>query len=182
MNIIDIKIVKRYTESLIMSKKEASIFLDDYKLFISLINSTPLMYIIKEPLFTKNAKMKVVQSIFRNKRYIFSYIFKNFLYVLINNKRLNFISLIFEYFSNNYNKLSENVDIVTNKYSHIKCIKNLLLDRQVMRSKNITITFKINKLILGGFYINYSNYMIDSTVKTQIKNMKTFINNININN
>ncbi|CAL4317527.1 ATP synthase subunit delta [Buchnera aphidicola (Thelaxes suberi)] len=103
--------------------------------------------------------------------------FKNFIYIIIENKRLFLIESIFFIFKNlceKFNNIQNIQIIVPNKLSEIE-YKNIISQLERKFSSKINLTHNVNKNIIGGIIIKKEKLQIDKSIKNYLNQIKKYL-------
>lgn len=178
----DSLLVRRYAKALldysIENKMEDKAF-DDLKIIFDVLKENKnLRNILAEPFISIEKKISIIEKLFKNhvsERTI------TFISLIIKKKRSNILQDLYGEYKDLYFKY-KNIAAVTvtsatqldkETLSRIRKIINGLIDSK------ITIENVIDKSIIGGFIINYSDYQYDASIKSMMGRMqKIFEENI----
>ncbi|XBC38199.1 MAG: ATP synthase F1 subunit delta [Buchnera aphidicola (Floraphis choui)] len=104
---------------------------------------------------------------------------KNFIKILVQNKRLILLESIYLEFIEicNTNNNIKNVTIISAHNLHSKQLNyiNIILKKRL--SKKINIKCKIDKNLIDGFIIKFDDTVIDLSIQFQLKNLLYFLQN-----
>lgn len=161
----------RYSSALIQLATEENLLDLIHSDFLSFIDAykenKDLRKLLSLDLISKKKKKEIINNILGEKS---TDIFKNFLMLLIDKNRLNEISLIFESFESLYFK-EKNIIFATvftaNKLTSSNK-KNLTNKLEKKYNKNIILTEKIDKNILGGLVLHIDGKIIDISIKSKL--------------
>lgn len=177
----EINISKRYAKSLerLIPDDLKKPFYKDYRMFLDMMDSTMLRYIMFKPSVTFLQKINILEKIFSDRKYQFNNIFCNFVYTLVRNGRTPYINLIFKIYSQNLNKHLRilNVEIRSPEKKCSNLLSNMLMQHF---NNNVCIEYLVDKTIIGGFKIKIGNYIIDNSVINNLNNLKRELLNTHI--
>lgn len=170
-----------YAKSMFDASKEddcLKLVYEELNLVKETIDSNPrLMEVFKHPLLSNNDKKNAIKDIYEKN---LSKLTMNFLYVLIDAKRLDMISSIIDEFNNLY-------DIDNNILNGTIITKNSLSDDEISKyEEKLTASLKshvklknvLDDTIIGGAIVKIGDKLIDSTLKGQLNELrKELINN-----
>lgn len=171
---MSVVVAKRYAKSIFSLAKERG-FLDSTFKEITIINeifnvNKDLINFITNPVVNFDKKKKIIETVFSDNLESFS---KSILYFIIENKRANLITQIFEEFNILYRKEKNilQIDLITAKKAS-ESLKSSIIKKFGMGS-DVLLREKIDKSILGGILIKSENKQFDSTVINSINKIKS---------
>ena len=171
---MSVVVAKRYAKSIFSLAKERG-FLDSTFEEITIINeifnvNKDLINFITNPVVNFDKKKKIIENVFIDNLESFS---KSILYFIIENKRANLITQIFEEFNILYRKEKNilQIDLITAKKAS-ESLKSSIIKKFGMGS-DVLLREKIDKSILGGILIKSENKQFDSTVINSINKIKS---------
>ena len=171
---MSVVVAKRYAKSIFSLAKERG-FLDSTFKEITIINeifnvNKDLINFITNPVVNFDKKKKIIEIVFSDNLESFS---KSILYFIIENKRANLITQIFEEFNILYRKEKNilQIDLITAKKAS-ESLKSSIIKKFGMGS-DVLLREKIDKSILGGILIKSENKQFDSTVINSINKIKS---------
>lgn len=171
---MSVVVAKRYAKSIFSLAKERG-FLDSTFKEITIINeifnvNKDLINFITNPVVNFDKKKKIIENVFSDNLESFS---KSILYFIIENKRANLITQIFEEFNILYRKEKNilQIDLITAKKAS-ESLKSSIIKKFGMGS-DVLLREKIDKSILGGILIKSENKQFDSTVINSINKIKS---------
>jgi F-type H+-transporting ATPase subunit delta len=134
-------------------------------------NNRELKNVLDSPIIKFEKKINIFNEIFGNK---INKISKNFINLIIKKRRDNNILQITKQFNNIYNDYKGiEVAYVTSAFELDKEQKNNIINLLAQHTnKQIKLVEKIDKSIIGGFIINYSNKIYDASILTKINTYK----------
>lgn len=130
-----------------------------------------IKHFLANPDFTKEKKKQFIEDSFST---LFSDIFLNFLYLLIDKNRLDYLSDIAAEYKKLYYELKgiEEVTVIL-AHSIDKPLLNKLENRiKKLIDKEIELKVEINPEILGGVSIYFKDHVIDGSLKYNLKQLK----------
>ena len=171
---MSVVVAKRYAKSIFSLTKERGSLDSTFK-EINMINEVfnvnkDLINFITNPVVNLDKKKKIIETIFSNNLDSFS---KSILCFIIENKRANLITQIFEEFNILYRKEKNilQVDLITAKKAS-EPLKNSII-KKFGKGADVLLREKIDKSILGGILVKSNNKQYDSTVKNSINKIKS---------
>ena len=179
------KLSKNYSKSLFELAEncnELDKIQDDLVLFTEVLSeSTEFSNILTSDLLPITLKHDVAEAIL--KKIKTSELFKNFVKLLINKKRINLINDIKSFYSrrlNDHNNMVVVNVVVADKksFSIVNDIEKLLEKKM---SKKVKVNISEDQEILGGFSLKINSNLIDASLYNNIKSLKDLSQN-NINN
>ena len=175
------KLSKNYSKSLFElaeNSNELNKIQNDLVLFTDVLSeSTEFSNILTSDLLPISLKHDVAEAIL--KKIKTSELFKSFVKLLINKKRVSLINDIKAFYAkrlNDHNDIVEVDLIVADKKSCyiVKDIENLI-------AKKVKVNVSEDEAILGGFSLKINSNLIDASLYNNIKSLKDLSQN-NINN
>ena len=176
---ISSKITKRYAKSLIELSIERGQLTNSYNDLV-LVNkvcaeNSDFTLMLKSPIIGTEKKLAIINSIFSNQ---LSKLTLLFIEIITKKKRESLLSSIAENFVELYK--THNKIISASVITSVP-IDNTIRDKIISLVKKNTefeveLNEKINKEIIGGSIINIGDYQLDSSVKTQLQNLKNSYN------
>ena len=171
---MSVVVAKRYAKSIFSLAKERG-FLDSTFKEITIINeifnvNKDLINFITNPVVNFDKKKKIIETVFSDNLESFS---KSILYFIIENKRANLITQIFEEFNVLYRKEKNilQIDLITAKKAS-ESLKSSII-KKFGKGSDVLLREKIDKSILGGILIKSENKQFDSTVINSINKIKS---------
>lgn len=141
----------------------------------NILNQEPKLFeVLKHPRIDKDEKKEVINEIFKEN---ISQEMKNFLYIIIDKRREDSLLDIVVEFNNKYNEYKNIVNVEATTAVEMKedAKEKLIKTLEKKMNKNVVLTNKIDKSIIGGVILKLNNKFIDNTLKTQLENMNTQI-------
>lgn len=140
-----------------------------------ILENEDLRKFLEHPKITIEEKKEVFQKSLVN----FEEVVVNFIYVLIDNKRINLLDSIIKLYKELYNEANnimefELVSSTPLLDGDIQEIKDIL---KVKYNKNIIVNVSVSPDFLGGVVVKYKDQVIDDSVLTRIKNIRDFLKN-----
>ena len=139
------------------------------------IQSKDLALLLKSPIVKIDVKLRVFRLIFSNN---FSELSMNFLNIIIKKRRESLISEIAQSFINLYKKLN-NIDtaIITTAVPISEDLRHSLLNYiNDQGNRQIELREVINKDIIGGAIIRIGDKELDSSISTEISELRQTFN------
>jgi F-type H+-transporting ATPase subunit delta len=167
-------ISKKYADALAEVKLSQGI-IDDLKLVqSSLETSEELKSTLSNPGIKIDLKRKIIKDIFESK---ISSETLNLLLLLLKKRRMNLATSLLEFYRENFYK-KENIGLAELETAR-KLEENELNEiKQVLEktfNKSIELSETINEDLLAGMRVRISNKIIDSSLKSKLKQMKTLL-------
>nr|YP_009396395.1 ATP synthase CF1 subunit delta [Polysiphonia scopulorum]ARW65581.1 ATP synthase CF1 subunit delta [Polysiphonia scopulorum] len=174
------KIATPYAEALIDYAKNKD-FLSQATNELSSIStvlseSSELQLLLLNPLVASSVKKEVIQKLFKNQVQDF---ILNFLLVLVDRRRISFLSTIIEKYLDLVNLL-ESVTIAE-VYSAVdlsELQQKNLIDKIKLITNSKTVKLVVNKdpNLIGGFVIKVGSKVIDASLSGKLKQMSLYLN------
>ena len=176
MEINEGKLAQRYAVSLIETateKKQTKEFLDQLTGINGVFSDNPDFFkLMKNPLVSVSEKKATMKDVFKSTGIINE--INNFLYILLDNDRINLIDKILFFFKMMYQDAMNISTAVL--YSAIKLdekAKKSLSERlEKFFDKKIELKYEIDPSLLGGVVVKMNNQVIDYSIKGQLDCMK----------
>lgn len=172
------RIIKNYVISLYQVSQEENLekILFDQICFINdiLNKNLVLVNILKVPTINKLEKKKIIDEIFENK--INVYII-NFIKILIDNNRIEFIFKIIDEYKNLYYK-KNNIKLIkiTSAVDLSELEKRDVISRcEKLFNNKIVASFIVDKTIIGGVIIEADDKLYDMSVSNKLSEIKKLI-------
>ena len=173
------KIYSRYAKSLIeISKEQDSLdkTIEDARLFREVLKVKEFRNLLKNPVFKPGTKIKIFESIFKDK---VSDIFYKFLILVIKKGRESLLPGIIDEILYQYKKMLHITDIflttaIPMPGDFLEKLKKHLLESSITE-EDVDITSKVDKNIIGGFIIKVEDNLLDASVKTKLKKIEKSI-------
>ena len=171
---MSVVVAKRYAKSIFSLAKERGLLDSTFK-EITMINeifnvNKDFINLITNPVVNFDKKKKIIEIVFSNNLESFS---KSILYFIIENKRANLITQIFEEFNILYRKEKNilQIDLITAKKAS-ESLKSSII-KKFGKGSDVLLREKIDKSILGGILVKSENKQFDSTVINSINKIKS---------
>ncbi len=167
----------KYASSLWEVAIETNAFEEIYLQFTSFFKAYESSEELKNSFLSKMIGNKDKKEILIKLNIIKSDILLNFIKLLIDKSRIDFISEIYDDFKTLYfqHKNILNIEIVsayTLKDETISIIEKKLMDKY---KKDIVLTKSVDESIGGGIILYVGNEMIDLSINTKLENMKSIL-------
>lgn len=156
-----------------MEEQKADIFLKEALVFLTTLEQNPeLDKLMKHPKISKNDKEQVIENIFKNQ---ISEEMLGFVKLVVNKERYNELPKIFRYLVDRIKEAKKiGVAYVTTavELSEEKkqSVKMRLL--QTTQYKEMEMHYSIDEGLIGGMVIRIKDRVVDSSVRTQLEEMK----------
>lgn len=134
--------------------------------------SSELRDLLKSPLVKGDAKLKVLIEIFGNK---VNTLVKNFLALIVDNKREAYLSQIIAEFMEQYNKLKEISELSITTAVQLKQEELVAIATKVKESlnlKNVKVNVNINPAIVGGFIVKLGDRVYDASISNKFRELR----------
>lgn len=165
--LLDLSIEKNSVEKVYNDMVELSEVCSESKDFVNLLNN---------PIIHASKKADIFKEIFNNKMEPISL---DFLTLITNNSRAGIIPAIADSFISLYKNHKGIVDVLLTSAEPLDAsTKTKILDKvKSFITGEIALEEKIDPTILGGFIINIEDKQIDSSVASQLTNLKSILLN-----
>ncbi|WP_455542825.1 F0F1 ATP synthase subunit delta [Intestinibacter sp.] len=174
-------IANRYAEALFQigeeDNKTDNLYNELKEVSSLMTTNNDLNNVMKSPLVSKNEKIQLIDTLFAGK---IDNDLKNFLKVLIEKGRISSIKAIeatYKELLNDKNNIIEGYVISAVSMDDEK-IKELEKELSKKYNKNVTLTNKVDKSILGGVLVRLGNTEIDGTIKTRLDGLKNQLSQV----
>ncbi len=174
-------IANRYAEALFQigeeDNKTDNLYNELKEVSSLMTTNNDLNNVMKSPLVSKNEKIHLIDTLFAGK---IDNDLKNFLKVLIEKGRISSIKAIeatYKELLNDKNNIIEGYVISAVSMDDEK-IKELEKELSKKYNKNVTLTNKVDKSILGGVLVRLGNTEIDGTIKTRLDGLKNQLSQV----
>ena len=154
-------------------KKLVDVVLDDLLFIQSMIkNNKDLKLVIKSPLIKSNDKLKILQHILQSKKP--NELSSTFLKVLSKNKRFQKTLDIISQFKNiNAQKRGDVLaDITSAEKLTNEQQDNIKEQLRTILGDKLSLSYKVDKQIIGGLIIKVGSKMIDTSLSNKINKLK----------
>ncbi len=174
-NTKEIRTAKKYSEALYdVGERQGKIsdINTDLKFVAQTINSNEeLENFFKNPVITLNDKKDVINQLFREK---INETTINFLYILVDNGRIEILTIIADEFEK---LIKEKTGITVVKAISAVEIKGYLKEKlenkiEQMIGKKVQIEYEIKPEIIAGLIVEIEGKTLDNSIRTRIKNIK----------
>ena len=127
--------------------------------------------LIKSPLISSSEKMSIIQKILSN--HSANFLTFNFIKVISNNKRINFLSLIISRYNIiNSEKRGDVLADITSAEALTDKQKNEIKDQlKSLLGEKVSLNFNIDNKIIGGFIVKIGSKMIDTSLNSKINKL-----------
>jgi F-type H+-transporting ATPase subunit delta len=160
----------QYAEALFglaLEEKKVEIVQSDLKDLNSAIDTEIYNFLI-HPKITKNAKKEIISSVLSND------LIKNFVYVLIDNLRIELLDDIYLEFTkivDNQNKVMK-VVAYSNKLLSKSQTTQLIANLEKKHNRKIELNNVVDESIVGGMRIEFEGKVLDDTINNYLHNLK----------
>ncbi len=171
----ELKVSIRYATSLLESAKEKnttdSVFHDMELINSSLYASRDLQLMLENPVIKPNAKLTVLEEIYKNK---ISSESLSFLKFLVEKGRVNLLSSIVKKFLELHDEYLGIVNVKISSAVKLNEDQESLLKNKFEKilQKKVRLSFKIDDSVLGGFVAEVSDTVYDASLKHQLDILK----------
>lgn len=174
------KITVPYAEALLEISQNANLLQKTSKdlssINLILSESKDLRLILLNPLINVSIKKDILKQLFSKEVNQF---ILNFLLVLVNKRRISFLSAIIEKYLQLVDKL-ESITVVElssavelNEDQQKKLVENIKL---ITKSTNVKLVVNIDSSLIGGFIIKIGSKVIDTSLAGKLKRMSFYLN------
>jgi F-type H+-transporting ATPase subunit delta len=162
---------------LIEENKVEQNYLDLQVIAKTITENTDMVKLVNHPQVTKNDKKSLIQTIYSE----VDPILLNFLYVLIDNRRLHQIKEISDRFVVLYKEYNQilTVKVVTSIPLTEKQKNELNIRLTRKYHKMVEITNEIDPTVMGGMRLMIKDEIIDDTVSNRLSSLKSYVLNQN---
>tara|TARA_Y100000591_G_C21628988_1_gene591778 strand:+ start:246 stop:803 length:558 start_codon:yes stop_codon:yes gene_type:complete len=164
---------ERYSRALFEVSNESS-ELDktesDIKIFQSLIKSSlEIQNFFKDPTQSIDQQKKVTKVLSENLK--FTKNFRNFLLLLIEKRRIFFVTKIFESFLKLCSKKRGEfkASLISSRELSQKELEQISKDLSQSMGATLKFDYKVDKELLGGLKLQLGSFMIDTSIKNKLK-------------
>jgi len=127
--------------------------------------------LVKSPLISSNEKMNIIQKILSDNSA--NMLTSNFIKVISQNKRFNFLSVIIERYNtiNSKKRGDVVVDIASAEVLTMKQKSSIQDQLHSILGKKLSLSFKVDNKIIGGLIVKVGSKMIDSSLDSKINKL-----------
>ena len=167
---------ERYSRALFEVAKEASDLEKiekDMKNFKSLLNSSiEIKNFIHNPTQSKDNQKNVVKPL--AEKFSFSKNLKNFMFLLVEKRRIFFVQKIIESFLKLCSQKRGEVkaSLISSKELSEAEIENISKDLSSSMGSTIKFDYKVDKELIGGLKLQLGSYMIDTSIKNKLNKIE----------
>ncbi|MBK5244450.1 MAG: F0F1 ATP synthase subunit delta [Eubacteriaceae bacterium] len=176
-------VANRYAQALFdtaVDKKIVDGMYDDFTVVIDLFKTeTSLMNLMLTPSMNTSEKKGLLGRIFEGS---FNQYLKNFVNILLNKNRFGYLMEIYDDFREqclDYKNMVE-ATVITAVPLREELEAKLKIKLEKRFNKKIMLNKKIDQSILGGAIVYVGEQIIDGSIKAQLNQMKTQMNNIRL--
>lgn len=132
---------------------------------------------LQSPMINWNEKEKSLKEVFEGRLSPLTF---DFICLLSQKKRFNIFGQIFEDFKEKYNDKMNilEVTVITSIPLKEELSGKLKEKLEKVSNRNVVLSQKVDKAILGGIILKYGNTQIDSSVKSRLEQLKKNIGSI----
>lgn len=165
----------RYAEALFnvaKEQKELEVFQNQLEFIVETINLKPkFKLLLRHPCIDKREKQEIINKVFLDK---VKQELLNFLFVIIDNKRISYLEQIKEEFDL---KVDNTLDVYTVKVVsavELKAKQKKMLEQILIKKikSKIKMKYETDKKTLGGLIIKVGNKVFDGSLRHQIDGLK----------
>lgn len=167
---------KQYAKALFEIAKEDNLLqscMESFDLFVKILNQEDdLRLLLTSPKISLDNKKDLIKKTFKNADENFIY----FVFVLLDNGRIDIINNIFDSFVNLYNEANmiKNVLVLSvNELNELELTKIQTSLEKYYVGYKIILNNKIDPNIIGGYHILVNGLSIDLSVKHKIDSLKS---------
>ncbi len=169
----NVKPAKRYAEAFFetMQENDFDKILSEFKLIVQIIEENEeFKNFLNHPCISNDEKKQLIKECSAN----FSDIIKNFLFVLIDENRINCLFEIQTFLIDKINKKNNVIETnVTLAFEPSDEIKQQISERLKKKlNADVYINFTVNPNIIGGLKIQIKDTVIDLSISKKIENFK----------
>lgn len=174
------KVAEPYAEALFNSAKDNSKSLQETKSDMKIVvkflrNSSDLKKFLGNPLITRTLKKNAIKDILGN---LISANTLNFLLLLVDRNRINFLeSIVQKFFELYYKEESIAIVRITSAISlsdeqESRLVENLCT---IIGVKTVQLACRVDEKLIGGFIIEYGSTMIDRSIRGQFRKISVLL-------
>lgn len=166
---------KTYSEALFevaLEENKVELFLEELEFIVDTFKTYPDFYeLFKSPRIKVDEKKKIIEEVFSDK---LSSEMNNFLKIVLDKRRGYYIEHIKSEYENLYNDHKGIIKAVaTTAVALSEEEQNSLKERlEEITGKNIKLTNKVDKSLIGGVLVKLGDKVIDGTVKARLDDLK----------
>ena len=167
----NVKPAKRYAEALFEAMQGNSFdeILLEFNNVVEIIdNNEEFKNFLSHPVISNDKKKETIEECFKN----FSSEIKNFLFILIDEKRINCLDEIKTFLQDKINNKNNLVDVtVTLSFEANDEIKSQIVQRLKNKlQKDVSANFTVNPDIMGGLKIQVKDTVVDLSINKRLEN------------
>lgn len=174
MNIQDISTVKKYALAYMLAgKKDYDYKIKNFEKAKKMIE--PYMDVLKNPVLPIDVKKIILNKILPEE--LIRTCVYDFILLLVENRRIGFIEYIDEEINKIYlaSKNTVKIDMYVKDGITESEKDNIIKILKDSTGKNIILSVKQDKNIIGGFILRYDDIMFDATLNTKLNKLKKLI-------
>ena len=172
---IETTVATRYADALFVIAKEKNT-IDQWEQELGIVNelvgsNMELKGILNHPYIDSEAKKALISDVFKGE---ISDLLENFLHLLIDKKRIKFLSHIVKAYLVRANEARGIADatVITSKALNAEQQEQIRKTFQGVIGKKIRIATEIDPQVIGGFIVRIGDRVYDSSIKTQLTRFK----------
>ncbi|MDI3535061.1 MAG: F-type H+-transporting ATPase subunit delta [Thermosediminibacterales bacterium] len=168
----------RYAEALFNvaeGQKELEAFQNQLEFMIEAINLKPkFKLLLQHPCIDKREKQEIIKKVFSDK---VKQELLNFLFVIIDNKRISYLEQIKEEFDLRVNNTLDVYTVKVISAVELKAKEKKLLEQILIKKikSKIKMKYETDKKTLGGLIIKVGNKVFDGSLRHQINELKRLL-------
>lgn len=168
-------LVERYSEALILSTEKTKMdeMISSVRNLDEVVKENEQLHIfLCDPIIEKDEKLDLIKSIFSKMGNLDKNV-ENFIYLLINEGRIDILDGVFEYLETRYNQIKGIIAAkVQTPYPLSKELSDKIKKMLAQKTnKEIEIVEQINEDMVGGIIISYENNIIDMSVEKHVRSI-----------
>ena len=134
-----------------------------------LLNSKELDNFIQNPTQSKDNQINVIKLL--AERFHFSKDLKNFLFLLIEKRRIFFVAKIIDSFLKHCSKKRGEVKaiLISSKKLTSDELNEISTDLSKSMGSNLKFDYKVDESLIGGLKLQLGSYMVDTSIKNKLK-------------
>jgi F-type H+-transporting ATPase subunit delta len=161
---------KQYAEALVLLDLDTKETVDNLNLVRAALENDQFVKFLEHPLISNEEKREVIEKTFSD----FKKDLISFLFVLIDNKRINILDDIissYTYINDESNNIMS-VEIISSNELTNEQIIAIIATLETRFKKKIKTTMVIDASIIGGLIIKYNGQVLDDSVIGKLKSLK----------
>lgn len=160
----------QYAEALFglaLEEQKVNNVLTEYQNFVESLDEDIYKF-LNHPKVTKKDKKDVISKVVTDS------LFKNFVFVLIDNSRMDYLDDCLNEFSvivDNQNKVMK-ANVYSNKELTTQELKNLTSNLEKKHNRKVELTNIVDVKIIGGLKVEYEGNVLDDTINNYLTTLK----------